>query len=116
MDRIRADNEEPSEFEVQAETFFRLRGAFDGIAVRGEYHFRSAQGNRVARFDLVLLRGQDIRLIVEVKKASRTRSRTQARKYNALTNRPVMYIRGMGQAIRSVEEVRRFLAKKKIEL
>jgi len=101
------DNDTPSEFEVQAEAFQKLKARFHHV--RGEYHFRK-NGIRAARFDIAILSPEgDLRLIIECKKKNRARSWAQAQRYGELTGLPVIYIRGMAQAQEAVSIVLGYL-------
>lgn len=103
----RADNQDPSEFEIQAEAYLRLKERWN---VRGEYHYR-VNGKRAARFDIAILSPSGtLRLIVEVKRRNRQRSWAQAERYGAMTGLPVLYIRGMDQAREAVSVVCDYLA------
>lgn len=98
-----------TEFEVQAEAYNLLKQS--GFLVRGEYayydpdfvYYRRGEKRigRGARFDLVILDCMgDVILIIEVKKTRREYSSSTIRgdKYQKMTGKKCIYIRGMQEA------------------
>ena len=94
---------ELTEFEVHSEAYFNLKNTFKNV--RGEFHFKK-DGVQAARFDIVILNdSNELEFIVEVKKSASSKSKTQLYKYEYLTGKPVMYIKGMEAALKASELV-----------
>lgn len=86
-----------TEFEIQAEAYFRLRMVFS--SVRGEYRFKD-KNDRTHIFDLVILgKKNEPIIIIEVKRALRKRTTSnQHIRYANAANCPVIYVQGMEEA------------------
>lgn len=105
----------PSEFEVQAEAYWNLKGHFP--YVRGEYTVKFPEKKRGVRLDLLIMNNvEDIVLIIEVKRSARSFATTQGTRYAGLVGCPCMYIRGMKDAKNALALVRDFIAENNIEI
>lgn len=97
---------EPSEFEVQAIAFFKLKEKYKNV--RGEYHWKTPEGKQAARFDIAILNeANQVEIVVEVKAKVSHKEWAQSYKYGTLTGKPVIYIRGFGQAEEACSLVRK---------
>lgn len=97
-----------SEFEVQAEAYFRLREHFN---VRGSYRFVSESGKHCI-VDLVIFneKNEPI-LILEIKKSSEIRPNTeQVKRYGGAAKCPAVYICGMEEAKNIVNTAKFFIS------
>lgn len=100
---------EVSEFEIQAKCFNELKKVYKNV--RGEFHFKYS-GKQAARFDLVLLNdANELEVIIEVKSKHTDKSWTQAAKYEGMTGKPCLYIKGEVQAEHSVSLVEKHMTK-----
>lgn len=83
-----------SEFEVQALAYSILRkNLYPDYLVRGEYKFPKSRVD-IAVFKAHQDREPELKVIIEVKKSSNSRSTSQGEKYTEITGVPCVYVRG----------------------
>jgi len=98
-----------SSFEVKSEVYSRLKEAYGEEVVRADWKYKVPH-RRASIFDIVILgEGDQLRLIIDVKKNALGAMPTKASYYTWLTGGiPAICLRGMGEARQAVEIVQDF--------
>lgn len=103
-------NQKISEFEVQALAYWELKRHFP--IVRGEYKVAKDKGSgqRGARLDIAIFNSnEEMKLIIEVKRANKGTTTRQSLRYAELTGVPCIYIRGLQDAENAVDIVNQYM-------
>jgi len=99
------DAESFSEFEIQAEAYYRLKEVYP--IVRGEFYCKDPDGYRDAQFDILIKDKNKVFIaVIEVKRRLKGKPEYQMKQikhYERLAKCPLVLIRGMEQAKNVVE-------------
>lgn len=102
-------NKQWSEFEVQALAYSILRkNLYPNYLVRGEYKFQTC------RFDIAIFKAHknsdpELKVVLEVKKNSKSKTTSQGERYTSVAGVPCIYIRGGEDAYNVLKLVHDYL-------